>query len=170
MWALLAAALLLSLPALAGDAPAAPAAPVDPNAPVVEAVSEGVWRVTVTCGLGSESRTGSVMVAGQHQPELDALPHTGLARARACLALSQVFRDKKDWSSAVMVARSGINALGVDYATPGSADETRLALRAAEDAAIQGSPMKGADAMIGVLTTRIGMYERSFAGALAEGG
>lgn len=169
MRALLAAFLcsLLSLPALAGDAPAAP---VDPNAPVVEAVSEGVWRVTVTCGLGAESRTGSVMVPGEQQPELDALPHTGLARARACLALSQVFRDKKDWNSAVMVARSGINALGQAYATPGSADETRLALRAAEDAAIQGSPMKGADAMMAVLTTRIGLYERRFAGALAENG
>jgi hypothetical protein len=59
---------LLSPAALAGtSAPPAPPptpapseglAPTDPNAPWIEAVSPGLWKVTVTCAIGAETRPG----------------------------------------------------------------------------------------------------------------
>ena len=48
--------------------------------------------------------------------------------------------------------------------------ETRQGLREAEDALRQGgSPMKGADQLIDVLDVRIHLYEKRYAGGLAEG-
>jgi len=170
---------LLSSAALAGStAPPAPPptpapseglAPTDPNAPWIEAVSPGVWKVTVTCALGSETRPGSVLVHAEAQPDIYALPHTGLARARACLALAQSLRERKDWQPTAMAAREGIQALGPDYATPGGGDETRVGLQKAEDALRQGSPMAGADQIIGVLSARIALYEKRYAGELQGG-
>lgn len=170
---------LLSSAALAGSAappapPPTPApseglAPTDPNAPWIEAVSPGLWKVTVTCALGAETRPGSVLVHAATQPDIYALPHTGLARARACLSLAQSLRERKDWQPTAMAAREGIQALGPDYATPGGGDETRVGLQKAEDALRQGSPMAGADQIIGVLSARIALYEKRYAGELQGG-
>ena len=171
---------LLSSAALAGSAAPPPAndatpaptgglAPTDPNAPWIEAVSPGLWKVTVTCSLGAETRPGSVQIHAETQPDIYALPHTGLARARACLSLSQALRERKDWQPTAMAAREGIEALGPDYATPGGGDETRVGLQKAEDALRQGSPMAGADQMIGVLSARIALYEKRYAGELQGG-
>lgn len=172
---------LLSSVALAGSAAPAPKtndstpapsgglAPTDPNAPWIEAVSPGVWKVTVTCAIGAETRPGSVLVHAEAQPDIYALPHTGLARARACLSLAQALRERKDWQPTAMAAREGIQALGPDYATPGGGDDTRVGLQKAEDALRQGSPMAGADQIIGVLSARIALYEKRYAGELQGG-
>lgn len=173
---LLLALLTLTSPALAGAPapaatpdPAAEPAPADPNAPQLAELRPGVWQVTVTCAINGNSATGSVAFASATPPVIFSLPHTGLARARGCLTLSRSLRANKDWSGVSMAARAGLDALGEDYATPGAGDDTRQGLRAAEDAMRQGSPMKGADQMISVLDTRIHLYEKRYAGTIAEG-
>lgn len=167
------AALLLAASASAAPAPApapdaaAPAA--DPNAPQLIELKPGVWQATVTCAINGNSATGSVAFPSASPPEIFSLPHTGLARARACLTLSQTLRANKDWTGVSMAARAGLEALGDGYATPGGGDPTRQGLREAEDALRQGgSPMKGADLLIDVLDTRVHLYEKRFAGGLIE--
>lgn len=169
-------ALLLGLVARAAPAPTpapaptAEAPPADPNAPQLVELRPGVWQATVTCVINGNSATGSVSFPSATAPEIFSLPHTGLARARACLTLGRTLRANKDWTGVSMAARAGLEALGDEYATPGSGDPTRQGLREAEDAMRQGSPMKGADQMISVLDARIHLYEKRYAGGLAEGG
>lgn len=148
--------------------PAAEPPPADPNAPQLTELRPGVWQATVTCAINGNSATGSVAFPSATPPVAFSLPHTGLARARACLTLSRTLRANKDWTGVSMAARAGLEALGEDYATPGAGDDTRQGLRAAEDAMRQGSPMAGADKMIGVLDTRIHLYEKRYASTLAE--
>ena len=170
-----AVALMLAAPALAAPPATTPPAatetpPADPNAPQLVELKPGVWMATVTCAINGNSATGSVTFPSATAPEIFSLPHTGLARARACLTLSQTLRVNKDWTGVSMAAHAGLSALGEDYATPGGGDPTRQGLREAEDALRQGgSPMKGADQLIDVLDVRIHLYEKRYAGGLAEG-
>ena len=146
--------------------PPAEAPPADPNAPVIEAVEPGLWRITVQCVLGPDPAPGSVTVRLDAAPDPYALPHTGLARARACQSVAAARRAKKDYVGAVSAARAAIEALGQDYATPGATDPTKLDLRQAEDAMGRGSPMQGADLYLKVAAARIGLYQERYAGAL----
>lgn len=160
--------LALSL-AQAPDPATGTLAPTDPNAPWVEAVSPGLWKVSVLCSLGTETRVGSVLVRGDRQPDIYALPHTGLARARGCLVLAKDLQTRKSWDQAAIAARSGLDALGSEYVTPGGDDATRDSLRAAENALRQGDKLTGARELVRTLETRVGLYAERFRSALAEG-
>ncbi len=144
-------------------------APTDPNAPWVEAAGPGVWKVSVQCSLGTETRVGSVLVAGAQQPDIYALPHTGLAKGRGCLALATAFKERKSWDHAAIAARAGLDALGQDYLTPGSDDASRDRLREAENAQRQGDKLTAAQQLILVLSMRVGQYAERHRSALAEG-
>lgn len=160
--------LLAAALAQAPDPATGSLAPTDPNAPWVEQVSPGLWRVSVQCSMGTETRVGTVQVSGAQQPDIYALPHTGLARARGCLALASALQDRKSWDQAILAARSGLDALGGDYLTPGGDDATRDRLRAAENALRQGEKMTAARELGAVLGARVGLYVERNRATLAE--
>lgn len=156
-------------PAGAVDPATGTLAPTDPNAPWVEAVSPGIWKVSVQCSLGTETRVGSVLVAGETQPDIYALPHTGLAKARGCRELADTFKQRKSWDYALIAAKSGLDALGTEYVTPGGDDATRDRLREAENAQRQGDKLTATSKMILVLDTRLDLYKQRHKATLSEG-
>lgn len=130
--------------------------------PVSSPAEGGLWRVSRSCAVGGQSAEGVVLyVAAGAEPR-----HEGLAGARACQRLGAARLAEGSYAEAADAARTGLEALGRGYAPPGTKDDTKLKIYAAEDRIRQGALQDGATNLLRTLEARIGLYEQRYAGEL----
>jgi siderophore synthetase component len=92
--------------------------------------------------------------------------HEQLASAQAGLAEAEQALAEGDADAAIARARSGLEALGEDYAPAEVEDDTTLKVLAAEDAIDQGDKARGAGMLIEMLRTRAGVYAEHHADSI----
>ena len=83
-----------------------------------------------------------------------------LAAARAALARGEQLLAAGDAGEALAAARDGIEALGSDYASPRTKDDTPLKLARAERSLAEGNVESAAQSTLRVLEARAELYAR----------
>jgi hypothetical protein len=124
----------------------------------VEALGDGTSRITVPRSLDGESAEGQVIVPSSTASTSGGAPHAVLAEARAFLALGEKLLARDRLEPAIQAAKSGLSALGDDYAPAGVADDTGLKILAAEDQIAQGHLRNAASMMLRMLEIRVDLY------------
>ncbi len=137
------------------------------NAPVTSSVTvhdrgHGEWGVRAQQTAGGEIGFGEVIVRAARVSRTEPL-HAGLAVTRAWLALGDAQLAAGDFDGAITCAKSGLAALGDDYAGPDVSDDTGLKLAAAADRLAQGHTGDAAAIMLRMLRIRAALYAEKHA-------
>lgn len=138
--------------------------------PVIEAVTESTWRISVERTLGQRSATGNVVVRQKSEPQIEGGPYIALAGARAWLALSKELEAADDPEGALSSVQAGLDELGEhDYSVSlRVSDDSSLHIDLANELAEEGQVGEAADRLSRALETRLELYARLHAETIAE--
>lgn len=105
--------------------------------------------------LNSKSMTSTVLV---QQKPISIKPPSVPSGSRAWWALGQFWLAVNNYEGAILCAKTGLEELGDDYASPMAIDDTQMKLWVAEERIQKGLLSDGADMMLRILDSRLYLY------------
>lgn len=123
----------------------------------VHQAGEGTWRVQAELRVAELTASGAYLLHAQ--PDREHPEHSGLAIAQAWRAMGEQQLAAQQADAALASARSGLDALGDDYAAPLANDDTDMKIYAAEDLIEQGEAANAAGTLLRALESRIKLYQ-----------